>query len=375
MTEAVVRRYTESAEESDVDDGERVDACGAAAAAEVRAEGAGPRPELWDTDCVMGIDEAGRGPVLGPMVYCGFVCAAGAEAALRAEGFDDSKALTPAARARLLAGAERAGRCAWFVRVLSARRLSRDMLRLARVNLNALSHAAAAALVRAALAAGLRVRRLCVDTVGDAAKYRARLAAAFPQIPDIVVAPRADATFPCVGAASVVAKCVRDDITAHWRFRERPGPSPPPPRALVAAAARARRTHALAATLSAAPPPAMRVHTTDAGEEDADAGGPLECDHAFGCGYPSDAATRRWLEQHADRVFGYPSLIRFSWKTCTTFLARHACTVRWGGEDDDENDADAAVPPERVYDPLRGHPCVPRATFFAQAGLQVTTTL
>ena len=333
MTEKVVGRYTESAEESDVDDGERVEPCGAAATA---AAGEG-LPELWSEECVMGIDEAGRGPVLGPMVYCGFVCAAGAEAALRAAGFDDSKALTPAARARLLAGAERAGQCAWFVRVLSARRLSRDMLRLAKVNLNALSHAAAAALVRAALGAGLRVRRLCVDTVGDAAKYRARLAAAFPQIPDIVVAPRADATFPCVGAASVVAKCVRDDITARWRYRERPGPSPPPPRALLAAAARARRrARACAATTSSAsaslPPPSKRAHSESGGVASGTATGddpPLVCDHAFGCGYPSDPATRRWLEDHADRVFGYPSLIRFSWKTCTTFLAKHASTVKW----------------------------------------------
>ena len=33
------------------------------------------------------------------------------------------------------------------------------------------------------------------------------------------------------------------------------------------------------------------------------------------------------------------------------------------------------MPLDRLYDPLRDQPCPPRATFFAQAGLQVTTAL
>ena len=365
MTEAC-KRYTESSDDSDVEDGECVETCGA--------------PHTVEGDCVMGIDEAGRGPVMGPMVYCGFVCSVDHEPMLRNTGFTDSKALTPAKREQLLKKAEHDRKCAWFVRVLSPARLSRDMLRMNKVNLNVISHCTACALVRAALSTGLHVTKLRVDTVGDPGKYQKMLEGAFPQIPDVVVAAKADATFPSVGAASIVAKCTRDTITSNWCFREKPIPSPALPPVLATAATRAEKATLqakqcknLKQSSSSLPPSKdgssplvkkprvpviviapkqpeieldengefiIKQDTTNKGtaaaaddgdEDEAEAEAPtvFECDHEFGCGYPSDPATRKWLEKHADVVFGYPSLIRFSWKTCTTFLAKHSCTAKW----------------------------------------------
>ena len=31
----------------------------------------------------------------------------------------------------------------------------------------------------------------------------------------------------------------------------------------------------------------------------------------YGSGYPADPDTKRWLEAHIDKVFGFPSLVRF----------------------------------------------------------------
>ena len=40
----------------------------------------------------------------------------------------------------------------------------------------------------------------------------------------------------------------------------------------------------------------------------------------FGCGYPGDAVTKTWLRQSFDAVYGFPSIVRFSWSTSRKLL-------------------------------------------------------
>ncbi|KAF5948117.1 hypothetical protein HYC85_014074 [Camellia sinensis] len=40
----------------------------------------------------------------------------------------------------------------------------------------------------------------------------------------------------------------------------------------------------------------------------------------FGSGYPGDPETKSWLEDHQHSVFGFPTLVRFSWGTCTPYF-------------------------------------------------------
>jgi Ribonuclease HII len=58
---------------------------------------------LVGVPCVLGIDEAGRGPVMGPMVYGAAYCALENKTQLNAMGFDDSKVLKVAERDMLFA--------------------------------------------------------------------------------------------------------------------------------------------------------------------------------------------------------------------------------------------------------------------------------
>lgn len=88
-------------------------------------------------------------------------------------------------------------------------------------NLNLLSHDTAIALISHVVAAGYRIESVFVDTVGDPAKYAAKIRTAFPAIASVVVTTKADSKFPIVSAASIVAKVTRDAQLKHWQFAER----------------------------------------------------------------------------------------------------------------------------------------------------------
>jgi ribonuclease H2 subunit A len=54
-----------------------------------------------------------------------------------------------------------------------------------------------------------------------------------------------------------------------------------------------------------------------------------EISRDFGCGYPGDGTTKAWLQNHFDPVFGFPSLVRFSWQTAKTIIDSKGVEVEW----------------------------------------------
>ena len=55
-----------------------------------------------------------------------------------------------------------------------------------------------------------------------------------------------------------------------------------------------------------------------------------------------DPATKRWLLRHVDAVFGFPSIVRFSWATARKLLKAKAYGVTWHDSLDDADDEEAA---------------------------------
>lgn len=86
-----------------------------------------PIPETCrDQPCVLGIDEAGRGPVLGPMVYGISYCPVKKNKDLKDLGVDDSKALTEEQREKLLQKLlDNNDYIGWAIHILSPSYISR----------------------------------------------------------------------------------------------------------------------------------------------------------------------------------------------------------------------------------------------------------
>jgi ribonuclease HII len=151
---------------------------------------------------VLGLDEAGRGSVLGPLVVGAFLFEGPDPAALRSAGADDSKALTARRRARVREALHALG--VGSVRVISPSAIDAG-------NLNALEEDAFVDAVRACAP-----DRVYLDAPVHPAgipRVRARLAAA-TGVRDWVIEPKADATYAVVGAASIFAKLARDEAIA-----------------------------------------------------------------------------------------------------------------------------------------------------------------
>jgi ribonuclease H2 subunit A len=291
--------------------------------------------------CCLGVDEAGRGPVLGPMVYGVFYLPLDlSDPLLRAAAhrFDDSKVLTPAVRSALMErlctpsaspspdddGARAPddkqlhSHCGWATAALSARDISAGMLRppaASAYNLNMQAMDATVALVRGVLARGVNVRDIYVDTVGPPAAYQVRLQRLFPSA-RVTVAKKADSLYPCVSAASVCAKVTRDAALEVLHGRH------------VGAPAAAAAAAAAAATV------VDGVEGEEKGKEKEKEKG---AGMAWGSGYPSDPRCVSWMKGNMHPVFGWGPECRFSWGTAKDMIEGGkgaGVKVDWPVEDD-----------------------------------------
>ena len=152
---------------------------------------------------VVGIDEAGRGSLVGELIVAAFAVPEGMEGELVRAGARDSKQLTPAQRERVYARITSMGVFAvWPVRPQE----------IDRENVNRLEERAAMVDLRIV---GSRVGGLAnvsvvqIDRFGELRELPGWLRSqGFSG--RLVVEPGADAKYPAVSAASIVAKVVRD---------------------------------------------------------------------------------------------------------------------------------------------------------------------
>ncbi len=202
---------------------------------------------------VAGVDEAGRGPVIGPLVVAGVMFLDYQIPILRGMGVRDSKRLTPARRL-LLSDEIRKMAVGHAYVELDPDEIDRVVLTGKR--LNRLNFAVAKAMAEV-------IRRLSPEVAYvDAAdvieeRFGRKIKDELSFNVEVISEHKADVRYPVVSAASIIAKVRRDEVVA--RLREKFGD--------------------------------------------------------FGSGYPNDPITRQFLIDCIRKHDSLPPFVRKSWKT------------------------------------------------------------
>ena len=202
---------------------------------------------------VAGVDDAGRGCVIGPLVVAGVLMPEDKLSLLEQMGVKDSKELTPRRREKL---AEEIRKVAEKVKVIKVPPQEVDRVVLRGVKYKRLNWLEAK--IMAQVITELKPEIVYVDASDVIEeRFKKQILEAIPRGIKVVSEHDADAKYPIVSAASIIAKTERD--REIQKLREKYGD--------------------------------------------------------FGSGYPSDPKTREFLIKCLRERGGYPDCVRRSWKT------------------------------------------------------------
>ena len=150
---------------------------------------------------VMGVDEAGRGSVLGPLVVAGVVIPEKMNKVLERMGVKDSKRLTPGRRHILSRKLKKM--FTYKLVVITAQEI--DEMRAEGINLNEIEKSAMASII-----SELDAEKTIVDAVDiKAERFQNNLCELTGK--DVIAEHKADDNYIQVSAASIIAKFARDE--------------------------------------------------------------------------------------------------------------------------------------------------------------------
>jgi ribonuclease HII len=165
---------------------------------------------------VAGIDDAGRGPIIGPMVVAGVLLIENRDRELVAMGVKDSKMLTPETRSKLV---PRIRELSQNVSVAEAGPKEIDEVVLHGTKLRKLNYLEAK--LMAQVVNSLSPEQVYVDAsdVNEVRYGETIREFLLPELKAVRIISKhhADSTYPVVSAASIIAKVHRDDAVAELR--------------------------------------------------------------------------------------------------------------------------------------------------------------
>ncbi len=211
-------------------------------------------------ELVLGIDEAGRGPVLGPMIIAGVEVRKKDETKLVEAGVRDSKELSHSSRLKCLEEIKKIAKAIYVIKIYP-KELDEKM---EFITINRVEMQAMAKIINSSHA-GMAI----IDLPSNGKKFVESLKARIRKGVELVAEHKADAKYPVVSAASIVAKCIREEEMDKIR------------------------------------------------EKYADYGD-------IGSGYPADEKTMRFLEDYYKKNGKFPEETRMSWSTVRDVKAKHS---------------------------------------------------
>lgn len=153
---------------------------------------------------VAGIDEAGRGSLIGDMFIAGIALSEEQSITLAAAGVRDSKTLSRSRRHKLLLDIVR-----YSDLIVVSRVIPED---IDRENINDLEVRAIERILRHMKSRGIEPSKVVIDEIAGRREALERITKSLFPATEVVARPKADRDFVQVAAASIVAKCLRDRL-------------------------------------------------------------------------------------------------------------------------------------------------------------------
>jgi len=152
----------------------------------------------------LGLDEAGRGPVLGPMVIVGVVVPEKMEKVIGRMGVKDSKRLTAKRRTEL----SRKLKKMFDYKIVEISAKEIDDLRASGTNLNQIEKLAMIEIIKE-----LKADRIIIDSLDiKEGRLQDEIQELVGDSSEVIAEHKADDNYLVVGAASIIAKARRDEI-------------------------------------------------------------------------------------------------------------------------------------------------------------------
>jgi len=154
---------------------------------------------------ICGIDEAGRGPVIGPLVICGVVIEDKKLKHLEAIGVKDSKELTPSARQKLFYKIKKLVKN-YKVVIVEPHEID-ESVNSEKTNINWLEAKKSALIIN-----NLKPDKVIIDCPSNNVDMYREMIIGYLEDKStaVILEHKADTKYPIVGAASIIAKVTRD---------------------------------------------------------------------------------------------------------------------------------------------------------------------